>query len=134
LNPQFFTPGAYGMAMEDIHSNFVDPSGNVYTYLQLPSIKSINNQIGSNNSGQVLNISGYGFTTDINKVSVLIGNKICNVISTDKENISCITTNKVDNNNISNVGNVGLRHRFWFNQSNWNNRYNIRKNIKPDLD
>jgi len=29
MDVEFYTPGAYGRAIEDINSNFVDPSGNV---------------------------------------------------------------------------------------------------------
>ena len=54
----------------------------------LPSIQSISFNKGSDN-GQILTLSGKGFSNTLNKIQVTAGNLPCSVVNSNIEKITC---------------------------------------------
>ena len=66
-------------------------SGTVYSVVLLPAISRVYPAVGSLAGGQLLTISGYGFSKNVSKNIVYAGGELCSVVSATFNTIECVT-------------------------------------------
>lgn len=66
----------------------IDAKGNLYDFRCIPLITDVSNNIGSN-QGQILNLTGLGFSSNISSMQVIAGDYPCTVLNTSNNNVIC---------------------------------------------
>ena len=78
----------YGLASKMLGFSVLDDSNFMSDFKCLPFITNVSSNIGSSN-GQIIDIYGYGFSSDLNELEIKAGDFNCNVISADTYQIKC---------------------------------------------
>ena len=66
----------------------LDLQGNLYDFRCIPLITDVSNNIGSP-QGQILTLTGFGFSGNISSVQVIAGDYPCTVLSSNNYNVVC---------------------------------------------
>ena len=66
----------------------MDVQGNLYDFRCIPLITDVSNNIGSP-LGQILNLTGLGFSSNISSMQVIAGDYPCTVLSASNYNVVC---------------------------------------------
>ena len=101
----------YGLASKYQSFQGLDNNGYLSDFKCLPSIINISSNIGSPN-GQIIDIYGYGFSSNITELEVKAGDYDCKVISADTYQIKCEVKNIPLNQSIF-IGGTGVERRMF---------------------
>lgn len=114
--------GEYGGAQLEESAMLTNAAGQRYSFQQLASITDIEPVVGSAAGGTRITITGASFPNDASRVTVLVGEELCDVSLATISRIECTLRHVTRTYNASTqwlVGNRGVMHQHYEDETAW---------------